>query len=99
MAKRVLVATRDLFFRAKLEELVRASGADSTREAPYDVAVVELGRPDVADHIRDLVARGTSVIAFGAHVDAGALRAARALGARAVPNSEVESVLRALLES
>ena len=99
MAKRVFVAARDLFFRAKLQELVRASGAESTREEPYDVAVVELGKPGVADQIRDLVARGTAVLAFGSHVDAGELRAARALGARAVPNSEVESALRALLQA
>src|SRR2546430_12761310 len=97
MAKRVFVAARDLFFRAKLQELVRASGAESAREEPYDVAVVELGKPGVADQIRDLVARGTAVLAFGSHVDAGELRAARALRARAGPQSEVESALRAVL--
>jgi len=37
------------------------------------------------------------VLAFGSHVDAAALRAARDLGARAVPNSEIENALRALL--
>jgi hypothetical protein len=39
------------------------------------------------------------VLAFGSHVDAEALRAARAGGARAVPNSEVERALRELLNS
>ena len=62
-----------------------------------DLAVIELGRPDVPQRIAQLVARGVPVLAFGSHVDAGALRAARELGARAVPNSEVEHSLRALL--
>ena len=48
---------------------------------------------------KDLVARAIPVLAFGSHIDAAALRAARDLGARAVPNSEVENSLRALLGS
>jgi len=95
--KRVLVDCRDLFFRAKLQAILAASGAEPAREEPYDLAVVELGKADVPQRISDLVGRGVPVLAFGSHVDAAALRAARDLGARAVPNSEIETALRALL--
>jgi hypothetical protein len=95
--KRVLVDCRDLFFRGKLQAILTASGAEPAREEPYDLAVVELGRADVPQRIADLVGRGVPVLAFGSHVDATALRAARDQGARAVPNSEIETALRALL--
>ena len=95
--KRVLIECRDLFFRGKLQAIIRASNADITQGEPCDLAVVELGKSSVADRIRDLVQRGVPVLAFGSHVDAAALRAARDLGARAVPNSEIETALRALL--
>ena len=95
--KRVLVECRDLFFRGKLQAMLAASGAAAVREEPYDVAVIELGRADAPQRIAELVTRGVPVLAFGSHVDAAALRAARDLGARAVPNSEVETALRALL--
>ncbi len=95
--KRVLVECRDLFFRGKLQGILTASGAAAVREEPYDVAVIELGRADAPQRIAELVTRGVPVLAFGSHVDAAALRAARDLGARAVPNSEVETALRALL--
>ncbi len=95
--KRVLLECRDLFFRGKLQAILTASGAEAVREAPYDVAVIELGRSDAPPRITELVSRGIPVLAFGSHVDAAALRAARDLGARAVPNSEVETALRALL--
>jgi hypothetical protein len=67
------------------------------RSPQFDVAILELSKPNVENRIRELVPLGVPVLAFGAHVDASALRAARELGARAVPNSEVESSLRALL--
>jgi len=95
--KRVLVDCRDLFFRGKLQAVLTASGAERAREEPYDLAVVELGKPDISQRIADLVSRGVPVLAFGSHVDAAELRAARELGARAVPNSEIEATLRALL--
>lgn len=95
--KRVSLECRDLFFRGKLQEIVRAGGAEPTRDEPFDLAVVELGKPTTLDRIRDLVQRGIPVVAFGSHVDAATLRDARALGARAVPNSEIETTLRALL--
>lgn len=97
MAKRVLVECRDLFFRGKLQAILGAQGAELVRDDPLDLAILELGKPGVDDRIRDLVRRGVPVLAFGSHVDAEALRTARNAGARAVPNSEVETVLRALL--
>jgi hypothetical protein len=95
--KRILLQCRDLFFRGKLQEVVRAAGAEPVREPPFDLAVVELGTSDTEARIRDLTQQGIPVLAFGSHVDAAALRAAREAGARAVPNSHIESELRALL--
>jgi len=98
---RVLIECRDLFFRGKLQEVVRGAGAEPVRDEPFDMAVIELGTspPNAETRIRELVQRGVAVLAFGSHVDAAALRAARDLGARAVPNSQVESALRDALGS
>jgi len=91
---RVLLATRDLFFRSKLGAVVQAAGGELTRdEAACNLAVIELGGLDSEQRIRGLVARGIPVLAFGSHVKADALRAAREAGATAVPNSEVERAL------
>jgi len=99
MAKRVYLATTDLVFRSKLGVAVGTAGAEVTRdEAVCDLAVIELGGPVATESIRALVARGTPVLAFGSHVNAEALREARAAGAEAVPNSQVEGRLRAILE-
>ena len=95
--KRVLLECRDLFFRGKLQEIIRRAGAEPVRDEPFDVAVLELGNASALERVGALVARGVPVLAFGSHVDAAGLRAARELGARAVPNSEIESALRALL--
>ena len=51
------------------------------------------------DRVRGLVARGIPVLAYGSHVRADLLRAARDAGATAVPNSEVERRLVQLLTS
>lgn len=94
---RVLLATRDLFFRSKLGAVVQAAGGETTRDgAVCDLAVIELGAPDVEQRIRALVARGIPVLAFGSHLKADALRAAREAGAVAVPNSQVVEQLRQL---
>ena len=95
--KRVLVECRDLFFRGKIHAIVQSAGAELTRDEPADLAVIELGKLNVEARIRELLQRGIPVLAFGSHVDAAALRAARDAGARAVPNSELENSLRALL--
>jgi hypothetical protein len=97
MPKRVLIETRDLFFRGKLQGLVQASGAEVTPDEPCDIAVIELGKTGTETRIREFVRKGIPVLAFGSHVNAEALRTAREWGARAVPNSEVEKALRALL--
>jgi len=98
MAKRVLVAARDLFFRSKLTGVVQAAGAEVTRDDTMcDLAVVELGPADVEARIRALVGRGIPVVAFGSHVKPNELRAAREAGAVAVANSAVEARLRDLL--
>jgi hypothetical protein len=93
----VLLLTADLFFRAKLEGVVHAAQARVVTSPPAEVAVVELGRADAHERIRELAAAGSDVLAFGSHLRADALREARALGAVALPNAEVEQALRAVL--
>lgn len=94
MARRVLLETRDLVFRAKLQEVVRAGGGELTADpGACGLVVLELGAPGVEDRIRSFVARGVPVLAYGAHVRADLLRAAREAGATAVPNSEIEARL------
>jgi len=74
--------------------VVQAAGGELTRDdAACNLAVIELGGLDAEQRIRGLVARGIPVLAFGSHVKADALRAAREAGATAVPNSEVERAL------
>lgn len=91
---RVLLATRDLFFRSKLAAVVTAGGAELVaRDAPCDLAVLDAEAPGAAERIRGLVDGGVAVLAYGPHVRAELLRAAREAGATAVPNSEVERVL------
>lgn len=95
----VFLSTRDLLFRGKLRAVVATAGALVTREAAAaDVVVVELDSPGWEDRIREGAARGIPVFAFGSHVDAQRLRAARELGAEAVPNSQIEARLGAQLQ-
>jgi hypothetical protein len=94
-AERVIVLeTRDLMFRAKLDAVARAEGYRVGRTLPAALAVVELHGPEAIERVRGFVAAGVPVIAFGPHVEAALLRAAREAGAEAVPNSQVEAVLR-----
>lgn len=91
---RVLLATRDLIFRSKLGAVVQESGAEKARdEASCDLVVLDVEAPGAVERIRGLVARGVAVLAFGPHVRAELLRAAREAGATAVPNSQVEQAL------
>ncbi len=100
MGKRVFLATRDLLFRAKLAAVVEANaGAITHDDAVCDLAVVETEIPGAADRIRGFIGRGIPVLAYGSHVGAELLRAARAAGATAVPNSQVERRLGELLTS
>lgn len=97
MALRVYLLTADLLFRAKLRSVLdRAGGTLSRDELACDLAVVEI-TPAGLEAIARLRGRGVSVLAFGSHVLADQLRAARAVGADAVPNSQVEGRLRELL--
>ena len=98
MPKRVYLAARDLVFRAKLGAVLASAGAEATRdETACDLAVLDAEGPDVPARIRGFVARGVPVLAYGPHVRAELLRAAREAGAVAVPNSQVEATLRDLL--
>lgn len=95
---RVLVATRDLLFRSKLGAVVQVAGAETTRdETAAELVVLDVEAPGAVERIRGLVDKGIPVLAFGPHVRAELLRAARDVGATAVPNSHVESQLRQLL--
>lgn len=100
MKKRVLLDTSDLLFRSKLRAVVAAGDAELSRdEAGCDLVVIELGDPQAIQRIGQFVERGLPVLAYGAHVRPELLRAARDAGAVAVPNSQVEVRLRALLTS
>jgi hypothetical protein len=92
--RRALVVTSDLFFRAKLAAALEQAGWVVSWCGTAPLAVVELGSPHAMSRIQRLVASGSRVIAFGSHVSAELLREARKAGALAVPNSEVERVLR-----
>jgi hypothetical protein len=89
----VLIVTRDLFFRAKLEGAVKAVGAQLVREDAADLVVVELKDQDTVARVAQWTSSGVSVIAFASHVQAELLRAARQAGATAVPNSQVENAV------
>jgi hypothetical protein len=95
---KVLLATRDLIFRSKLGAVVREGGGEMTREdESSDLVVLDVEAPGAVERIRGLVLQGVAVLAFGPHVRAELLRAAREAGATAVPNSQVEQQLRQLL--
>ena len=90
----VVILARDLFFRAKLEAVARAAGVEPVTRGAAALAVVELSGDASLQRIREMVATGAGVLAFGSHVHADLLRAAREAGAEAVPNSQVEEALR-----
>ena len=91
--KRVLVECRDLFFRGKLQEIVRGAQAEAVRDGPFDLAVVELSKPNVEARIRELVQRGVPVLAFGSHVDAAAVLTILFAAVMTVHPHPVKSVL------
>jgi hypothetical protein len=90
---KVLLATRDLLFRSKLGAVVQAAGGELTRDEACDIVVLDVEAPGAVDRIRGFVVQGITVLAFGPHVRAELLRAAREAGATAVPNSQVAQVL------
>jgi len=88
----------DLLFKAKLRAVVTARGGTLVNDpADADLAVLAIEAPDALARIHALRVRGVPVLAFGSHVRADLLRAGRDAGATAVPNSEVEARLAALL--
>ena len=92
---RVLLVTRDLVFRSKLGTVLQEGGSEKARdEGSSDLVVVDVEAPGAVERIRGLVLRGVAVLAYGPHVRADLLRAARDAGATAVPNSQVEDALR-----
>ena len=95
----VLVETRDLVFRSKVEAAVRACGFEPRRSEPAALAVVELDGEASIERVRALRARGIEVVAFGPHVQATWLRAAREAGAAAVANSQLEAALKQRLQA
>jgi hypothetical protein len=98
MAKRVYLLTRELLFRSKLAGVVTAGGAELTRDAAAsELGVIEIEATGWEERILEFSGRGVPVLAFGSHMNAELLRKARALGADAVPNSQVEHRLAALL--
>jgi hypothetical protein len=98
MGKRVLLVTGDLTFRTKLRAVVQGGGGAVVRDdGVCDVAVIEIGVPGWEGRVAGLVGRGIPVLAFGSHVRVDLLRVARAAGAQAVPNSQVEERLRAIV--
>ena len=100
MARTIFLLTRDLLFRSKLAGIAAAAGWEVTRDvATCELAVVELGATGWEDRLGDLAGRGVPTVAFGSHVETELLRRARAAGATALPNSQVEERLRAMLRS
>jgi len=96
VGKRVWLVTGDLVFRAKLRAVVEAAGGELADAATADLVVIEVGSRGWEERVVELVGRGVPVLAFGPHVGADLLRAARERGAVAVPNSQVEERLRAM---
>ena len=90
---RVLLGTRDLLFRSKLGAVVAAAGGEVVA-ADADLVVLDVEAAGAVERIRELVSQRVAVLAFGPHVRAELLRAAREAGATAVPNSQVEDALR-----
>ncbi len=79
----VRVVSANLLDRSRIESAVRAGGRSVATSAtdPASLAVVDLAAPRAIEQIEDLARAGVRVIAFGPHVDAGALEAASAAGA------------------
>ena len=92
--RKALVVTKDLFFRAKLTAALEQSGFSVSLCGLAPLAVIELGTPNALARIERLAADGTQVVAFGSHLNADELKAARAAGAMVVPNSQIERVIR-----
>ncbi len=58
----VLVKTRDLFFRAKVEDYVRRGGGTPTRSESYDTAVLVFGPHVEGLALRELRSAGATSV-------------------------------------
>jgi hypothetical protein len=92
--RRVLLVTKDLVFRGKLGAVAESVGWAVASGGVAPVVLIELREPTDLKSVERHVAAGARVFAFGSHVEPGLLRDARALGATAVPNSEIATTLQ-----
>jgi hypothetical protein len=113
MSERIaLLRIPDLMFAAQVSDALKALGLSSRDlrggQFPAEkleavaLLIVQLSGPRDAwlPLIAGAKAAGVPVLAFGAHVDAETLRAARQAGAdRVVPNSQLAAELPALVSS
>jgi len=83
----VLLQDVDLFFRAKIEAMLKASGHRlAAGPETADLVIADVNRCDPVGVVD--TADGTPVLGFGRHTDAALLRSARAAGfAMVVPRS------------
>src|SRR2546422_2397990 len=86
-----------LFFFFQAEDGIRDVAVTGVQTCALPISVLEIEQAGLTHRIATLAARGTPVLAYGSHVRADLLRAAREAGATAVPNSQVEERLRELL--
>ena len=100
-----LLLCADLMFAVRLQNMARAAGFSyvSVRPGaplpPGELLVVDLAsRGDWEQAIREAAGRGTTVVAFGPHMDADARKRAKAAGAtRVLANSNLARDLPGLL--
>jgi hypothetical protein len=86
----------DLFFRAKIEAMLAASGHRLATGEEADLVIADVNRCDPQRVVAD--AGATPVLGFGRHTDPALLRAARAAGfARVVPRSVLAERLPELI--
>jgi hypothetical protein len=103
----VLLLCTDLFFGVQLQNMARKAGVRPVPSRPgqplppADLMVVDLAaRADVANAIRQAVATGVPVVAFGPHMDTEARRAAKEAGAsRVLTNSNLARDLPPILSA
>ena len=102
----VLLFCTDLMFAVRLQNMARAGGfrhiavRPGAPLPPGELLVVDLAsRGDWEQAIREAAGRGTTVIAFGPHMDADARKRAKAAGAaRVLANSNLARDLPGILQ-
>ena len=105
-APTALLFCTDLMFAVRLQNMARAAGLRHVTVRPGaplppgELLVVDLAaRGDWEQAIREAAGRGTTVIAFGPHMDADARKRAKAAGAaRVLANSNLARDLPGILQ-